>query len=67
MIATSQNFEEQREAIINAAKAEGIVDVVMSSGDGVSLEILDLATKLMKEHGPDIYNELAECRKQAQA
>jgi len=65
MVKTMKNTKEQREAVINAARAEGIVDVALSSKEGVSLEILDFATQLMKEHGPRIYEDLAMHRKQA--
>jgi hypothetical protein len=60
---TEQTLEERRRLAIKAAKEEGIVDVFQASEDGINLEILELATSLMKEHGPQIYKDLAERRK----
>jgi len=59
---TDQTLEERRRVAIEAAKEEGIVDIIRASNDGINLEILELATSLMKEHGPQIYKDLAERR-----
>jgi len=61
-----QTFEQRKEAVLSAARAQGIVDVVRASNTGISLETVELATKLMKEHGPEIYKNLAERRKKSE-
>jgi len=43
-------FKERRDEALNAAKAQGIVDVV-TGGDGVSPETVKLAASLMEKHG----------------
>jgi hypothetical protein len=48
----SQSFEERKEAALRAARAQGVVDVAQASAsDGISLETLELATRLTEEHG----------------
>ena len=44
-------FEERKQDALNAAQAQGIVDVVTTGSDGVSPETVMLATKLMAKHG----------------
>jgi hypothetical protein len=62
-MGNKQAFEERKEAALYAAKAQGIVDVFQASkDDGVSLEALELATKLTEEHGPSLYKALEERR-----
>jgi len=56
-------FEERKESALRAARAEGIVDVVQASDGGVSLETLELATRLTKEHAPALYEAAEERRK----
>jgi len=59
-----QTFEERKEAALRAARAEGIVDVAQASkGNGVSLETLELATKLTAKHGAALCQEFEERRK----
>jgi len=60
---TDQTFEERKKEAFAAAREQGIVDIVQASPDGISIELLELATNLMKEHGPGIYKDLAERRK----
>jgi len=57
-------FEERKEAALRAARAQGIVDVVQASNNsGVSLETLELATKLTQKHAPRLCKEHEERRK----
>jgi allophanate hydrolase subunit 1 len=57
-------FEERKEAALRAARAQGIVDVVQASNSsGVSLETLELATKLTQKHAPRLCKEHEERRK----
>ena len=59
-------FEERKQKALNAARAQGIVDVVTASNaDGISPETVELAAKLMKEHGEAAYRRL-EARRKAQ-
>ena len=61
-----QNFEEHKETALRAARAQGIVDIVQASAnDGISLDTLELATRLTEKHGPALYEEL-EARRNAQ-
>ena len=66
MSGAERTFEERRRAALDAAKEIGIVDVVRGTEGGLNnLEALELAIKLMREHGPQIYKDLAEhCRQQ---
>ena len=60
---TDQSFEERKETDLRAARAQGVVDVVHASKDyGVSIESLELATKLTKEHAPALCKEFEERR-----
>jgi hypothetical protein len=65
MASTKKTFEERKESALRAARAEGIVDVVQASNNGVSIEALELAIKLTKEHAPAIY-AAAEKRRKSQ-
>ena len=60
------SFEKRKEASLRAARAQGIVDVVQAStNDGVSLDTLDLATRLTEKHAIALYKE-AEARRKSQ-
>ena len=58
-----KSFEERKETALRAARAQGIVDVVQASNNGVSLETLELATRLTKKHAPSLCKELEERRR----
>lgn len=58
-------FEEKKQDALNAAKAQGIVDVVTAQGDGISPETVLLAVDLMKKHGKSA-NERLEARRKTQ-
>jgi len=58
-----QTFEERKGEVLSAAKKQGIIDVVEASKGGVSLETVELATRLTEETAPDLYKELEERRK----
>ena len=61
-----QTFEERKETALRAAMAEGIVDVAQASTvDGISLDTLELATRLTEKHAPALYEEL-EARRNSQ-
>jgi len=54
-----RTFKERKTAALNAAKAQGIIDVVIAGkGDGISPETVELAAKLMKKHGKASYERL---------
>jgi hypothetical protein len=55
-------FEERKREVLSAAKEEGIIVVVEASKGGVSLETVELATRLTKETAPAMYKELEERR-----
>ena len=55
-------FEERKETALRAARAQGISDIVQKSENGVSLETLELATRLTKKHAPALYTELEKRR-----
>jgi hypothetical protein len=58
-----QEFEKRKAESLEAAQKQGIVDVVTgASSDGLSLETVDLATRLMKKHGSEVYGSLASRR-----
>jgi len=66
MAEVKQAFEERKETALRAARAQGIVDVVEASANGgISLETLELATRLTKEHAPALYKKL-EARRNSQ-
>jgi hypothetical protein len=44
-------FKERKKEALNAAKAQGIVDVVTTDSDGVSPETVMSAASLMAKHG----------------
>jgi hypothetical protein len=54
-------FKERKKDALNAAKAQGIEDVVTASSDGVSPETVVLAATLMAKHGKTA-NERLESR-----
>ena len=54
------SFEERKEMALRAARAQGIVDVVQGSNDGVSIETLELATRLTKKHASTLYKKNEE-------
>ena len=59
-------FKERKEAALNAAQEQGVVDVVTSSNsDGISPETVELAARLMEKHGKSAYERL-EARLSAQ-
>ena len=58
-----KTFEERKEAALRAARAQGIVDVVQASDGGISLETLELATRLTKKHAPGLCKRLEKERK----
>jgi hypothetical protein len=60
---TSKTFEKRKQEVLRAAKEQGIVDVVSAADGGVSLDTIELATRLMEKHGPGIYKDLEERRK----
>jgi 6-phosphofructokinase len=59
-------FKERKQDALNAAKAQGIVEVVTAGGDGVSPETVMLAARLMEKHGKAANARLVS-RLQAQA
>jgi hypothetical protein len=48
----NRTFEDRKQAVLNAAWKQGIVDVVTSTRDGVSPETVALAVDLMKLKNP---------------
>jgi hypothetical protein len=58
-------FEEKKQAALNAAQQQNIVDVVTSdsSGDGISPETVELAAKLVEKHRKNAYERLEARRK----
>ena len=63
MTSTVQAFEDRKEVALRAARAQGVVDVVLASEDGISLSTLELATRLTEEHGDALCNEFEEIRR----
>jgi hypothetical protein len=60
-----QAFEDRKQASLDAARKQGIVDVVTAGRqDGISPETVKLATDLMQKHGPAAYERL-EARRNA--
>jgi len=58
------SFEERKEASLRAARAQGIVDVVQAStNDGISLDTLDLATRLTEKNASALYKKVEARRK----
>lgn len=54
-----QTFDKRREKALAEAGAEGIVDIVTGSKEeGISIKTVELATRLMKEHGDAAYERL---------
>jgi len=39
-----QTFEERKKVVLQAAKEQGIVDIVLGAEGGISLETVELAT-----------------------
>ena len=58
-------FEARKQDALNAAKAQGIVDVVTVGKDGISPETVKLAADLMSKHGKAAYERL-EARRTSQ-
>jgi len=57
-------LDERKEASLRAAMDQGIVDVVQASNSGgVSIETLELATRLTKKHAPRLCEEHEERRR----
>jgi len=66
MANQKQTFEERKETALRAARAQGIVDVVqVSTSGGISLDTLELATRLTEKHAPALYEKL-EARRNTQ-
>jgi hypothetical protein len=61
-----QTFEERKGVVLQAAREQGIVDIVLGAEGGISLETVELATKLMKKYGPSIYKEITRLRKESE-
>jgi len=61
--SSKKPFEERKEGALRAARAQGIVDVFQASNDGISLETLELATRLTEKHASTLYEELEARRK----
>ena len=59
----SKAFESRKQEVLRAAREQGIVDIVSATEDGVSLDTVSLATKLMKKHRSSVYQDLEERRK----
>jgi uncharacterized lipoprotein NlpE involved in copper resistance len=59
-------FEEKKKDALEAAEAQGIVDVVTANSDGISPETVMLAAKLVEEHRQTAYERL-EARLRSQA
>jgi len=54
-----KTFEEKKQAALDAAKEQCIVDVVVASNkDGISPETVELAAKLVKKHKKAAYERL---------
>ena len=60
MVDKQMAFEERKVVAFNAAKKQGIVDVVQGVSDSVSLETLEAATALTEKHAPALYQKLEE-------
>jgi len=61
-----QAFEERKTSALNAAHAQGIVDVVTAGNkDGISPETVELATRLMKKHRKVAYERI-QARQESQ-
>jgi len=60
-------FKEKKQAALDAAHSQGIVDVVVAGKkDGISPETVELAAKLMQKHGKAAYDRLeARANKQS--
>ena len=53
------SFEEKKQTVLAAAAKEGIVDIVTGSKEeGISLKTVELATRLMRDHGEAAYGRL---------
>jgi len=61
-----RTFEERKASVLQAAREQGIVDIVLGAGGSITLETVELATKLMKKYGPSIYKELTKRRKKSE-
>ena len=57
-------FEEKKQAALDAAKEQCIVDVVVAGNkDGISPETVELAAKLVKKHKKAAYKRLEDRQK----
>jgi hypothetical protein len=55
-------FKEKKQAALDAAQSQGIVDVVVAGNkDGVSPETVELAAKLIKKNKKAAYERLEAC------
>jgi hypothetical protein len=63
--SVAKDFEERKKVVLEAARNQGIVDVVTGANEGISLETVELATELMKKHSSKAYERL-ERRRNAQ-
>jgi hypothetical protein len=55
-----KSFKERKKEALNAAKKQGIIDVVVAGRDGVSPEEVMLAASLMEKHGKAANKRLEE-------
>jgi len=63
MAGGTQTFEERKEVALRAAIAQGVVDVAQASTNaGISLDTLELATRLTEEHGLALCEEFEKRR-----
>jgi hypothetical protein len=54
-----QTFEERKKTALSAAKELGIIGIIQESkDDGISLETLESAIRLVKEHRHDIFKQV---------
>jgi hypothetical protein len=63
MVGSTQTFEDHKEVALRAARAQGVVDVAQASNaNGISLDTLELATRLTEEHGFALCEEFEKRR-----
>ena len=54
-----KSFEERKQAALDAAKSQGIIDVVVAGNeDGISPETVELAARLTEKHKKTAYERL---------
>lgn len=56
------DFEAQKNVVLKAAREQGIIDVVSANSDSITLDNVELATKLMKKHGAKLHEAVKEER-----